>query len=319
MVGKERTVNGLAQGRQDRGLHMDRVQSKLDRLLVAVANKLEREQSPRAPNVPNPARTVLLLNVKLARSTYRTICYLCADVRLNEHDWKWNYILCLPALNRTILDSVFTATFMLEDVEARSRWYHEAGFREARLELERYKKKYGRLPEWEGWLLSYAQMLEAGIKQFGISPEALKIKGSWWPNPGKMPSRASKPETRDFLQYLNDWFYREMSSQAHLGFLSATKLGFLIAHDTLDRDKREQIESKGFPWFRAHQVVRTVTLLLCLISEIEHHFGFELEHRVVELWQIVSEPSPEPNEVYQKRYSDFWPYDLVGQRAGSPS
>lgn len=309
--------NSAAKG-HERGLRISRVQSKLDRLLLAASYKLEREPSASAPNVPQAARLVLMLNVKLARSTYRTICYLCADIRPKEYDWEWDYVLCLPALNRAILDSVFTATFMLEDVEVRSRWFHEAGFREAKLELERYKARYGGLPEWDGWLLSYAQMLDTGIRQFGISPKALQIKGDRWPNPGKMPSRATKQETKDFLQHLNDWFYKEMSSQAHLNFLGATKLGFLIASDIGGRERREQAESKGFPVFKGHQVVRAVTLLLCLISEIERHFGFGLDHRVVELWQIVIEASPEATEIFNKRYSEFWSYDLSRQQPAPP-
>lgn len=50
-------------------LYMPNVQPKLDRLLLALANKLGREPSVRAPNTPNPSRTVLLLSVRLARST----------------------------------------------------------------------------------------------------------------------------------------------------------------------------------------------------------------------------------------------------------
>src|SRR5436309_10006130 len=155
---------------------MGKVQSKLDRLLLALANKLEREKLPPTIVAPAPARAFLTVNVQLARYTFRTICYVCADKRLKEHDWKWEYTLILPPLNRTILDSVFSVVFMLEDVGARSRWYHESGFREAREELDRYRKQYGGTPEWEPWLRRYEDMLRHGSNQFGITLTSLSQK-----------------------------------------------------------------------------------------------------------------------------------------------
>src|SRR5207249_1718878 len=168
-------------------------------------------------------------------------------------DWKWEYTLILPPLNRTILDSVFSVVFMLEDVGARSRWYHESGFREAREELDRYRKQYGGTPEWEPWLRRYEDMLRHGGNQFGITLTSLSQKVRWWPNPGKMPSMASNAGTRDFLLYLNDWFYREMSSQTHLSFAGVMKLGGLILSGHLGWEKREEAESVQFPAFRGHQ------------------------------------------------------------------
>ena len=79
----------------------------------------------------------------------------------------------------------------------------------------------------------------------------------------------------------------------------------------LDRDRQEEIESTQFPAFRGHQVSRTVTLLLCLVSEIEHHFAFELHERLLELWLIVVGSVPEAKEIFDKRYSRFWPHALV--------
>jgi hypothetical protein len=309
------TMSGNPPKNGERGLDMGKVQSKLDRLLLALGNKLEREQLPPAIVAPAPARAFLLVHVQLARSTFRAICYVCADKRLKEYDWRWEHTLILPPLNRTILDSVFSVVFMLEDVGSRWRWYHESGFREASEELDRYKEQYGGMPEWEPWLQRYAEMLMRGRTQFGITLTAsTSKKPKWWPNPGKMPNMASRAETRDFLLYLNDWFYREMSSQTHLSFAGVMKLGGLIVSGNLGGEKREEAESVQFPAFRAHQVTRTVTLLLCLTSEIERYFGFGLQERLLELWLIVIESVPEAKEVFDKRYSGFWPHALVSRK-----
>ena len=62
----------LNNGKRD--LDMGKLQSKLDRLLLALANKLEREQLPPTIVAPAPARAFLTVNVQLARYTFRTIC-----------------------------------------------------------------------------------------------------------------------------------------------------------------------------------------------------------------------------------------------------
>jgi hypothetical protein len=57
-----------------------------------------------------------------------------------------------------------------------------------------------------------------------------------------------------------------------------------------------------------------VTLLLCLVSEIERYFKFGLQDRLIELWYIVIESVPEAKEVFDKRYFAFWSYSLVPGR-----
>jgi hypothetical protein len=278
---------------------------------------LNAKSQYKGSHVPTDAQAFLFMSTRLARSTFRTISYLCADIRQTQHDWNWETTLVLPALNRTILDSVFSIVFMLEDPANRSRWYHESGFREAKEELERYKNQYAALPEWEEWLKGYEQIVNDGIMQFGVSPEALDLKRKykWWPNPGSMPREAS-PKTREFLRYLSDWFYREMSSQVHLSLLGTVKFGSLIAPELFDKERQETI---SFPRFRALQLGRTVTLLLCLVSEIEYYFSFGMNHRVLELWQVVIENIPETAEIFRKRYTEFWPYQLVSGSVDQPT
>src|SRR5438128_4138328 len=111
-------------------LQMGEIQEKLDLLAVATANKIEREWPIRYRHLPF-AQGFFALTLKLARHTYRTVFYLCADQRLTEYDWRWEYTLCLPSVNRTLLDLLFNVVFMLEDIESRSAWYHQSGWREA--------------------------------------------------------------------------------------------------------------------------------------------------------------------------------------------
>lgn len=100
---------------------MGLIQEKLDILAQATINKIEREWPSRYRQLPF-AQGFFALILKLARHTYRTVSYLCADQRTAEYDWRWEYTLCLPVLNRTLLDSLLNIVFMLEDLKPRSVW-----------------------------------------------------------------------------------------------------------------------------------------------------------------------------------------------------
>ena len=73
------------------------------------------------------------------------------------------------------------------------------------------------------------------------------------------------PPTRQFLQHLNDWFYRELSAQAHLSFHGMMILGAGILHNTVDKETREQM-GEGSPGrrivcaFQPHTHDRTLKL-----------------------------------------------------------
>jgi hypothetical protein len=298
-------------------LHMSRIQEKLDTLAQASVNKIEREWPSRYRQL-SFAQGFFALTLKLARHTYRTVSYLCADQRLLEHDWRWEYTLCLPALNRTLLDSLFNIVFMLEDLEPRSAWYHQSGWRETRLEYERYQKQYGNDPAWIPWLEDERTFLDIGAQNFEISLAEMAgpAQKATWPNPGRMQNHGvdpnKRPPDREFLAYLNDWFYREMSAEAHLSFSGLMKLGALLLRHDLPEEQSDQIVNEFYPKHRSIQVSRTAILLLCLISEIERHFGFGLTVRIVEIWDVLSESAPEAAEIFEKRYKPSWAIPRIG-------
>lgn len=290
-------------------------QPKVDSLCKNMIHKIEREW-PKEQAHLLMAQGFFLVTLKVAHNTFETVCYLCADKRLKQHDWKWRYVLVLPTLNRTILDSVFSVVFMLEDLPGRSQWFHESGWREVRREVDEQRKEYGSDPEWSEWLDKMEKMLQEAVKLFNIPPDKVANPASikWWPNPGKMPSYGVSPPLppdRQFMKYLNDWFYREMSSHSHLSFHAMMKTGYLALFDLYDADTRESIRQRGFPFFRAQQVIRTVTLLLALLSEVEKYFNFGLAPELLDLWDFITRVQPEAKEIYDKRYGDFWPDFLL--------
>ena len=117
----------------------------LNKLLIATGNKLSREWPARYFGVTG-ARELFVVHLRIAHLTYRSALYLGSDIPADERRLP-EFCVSLPVLNRTILDSLFTILFILEEVPNRCAWFRESDWRESRLELERYVAEYGNLPE----------------------------------------------------------------------------------------------------------------------------------------------------------------------------
>ena len=282
------------------------VEQPLDMLVAATANKLEREW-PRALASIVSAREFFVINVRVTEITYRTIRWICAD-KPPDPFRRVEYGISVPPLNRTILESIFTTLFVLEDIPSRSKWFLKAAWREEKLELDRYVREYGGLEEWKVWLHRFSTHVEMGIRQIGISQNEVREPEliPRWPNPGSMVRYGIKkgqkvPPNRMFLHYLNDWFYRDLSSQSHLDGLGLMKrAGFLLSDYRRDEGTLTKLQQ-----FKHDQVGTAITLVLALVSEIEAKFRFGLAERAKYLWKIIVDSMPVAQEIHEKRYSQL--------------
>lgn len=265
--------------------------------------KLEREFP--ADLASSGAREFLWLTFRVASNTYNTIVFLCAD-KPPDPLRRPEYTVSCPPLVRTLVDSMFNVIFALEDLEERVSWYYKSGWRENQERLERYFETYGSLAEWKDWLEMFKAGQEQGASTWNISEEERANPGSinYWPLPSRMIryglNRADDlPETRVFLQFINDWFYRELSQESHLSFPGLAHRGGVL----MELDKKEALAQEKLDHNKSTQMVMTMTLLLALCSEIEHYFKFGFKQRIMVLWGILSAALPIPKEVYQARYA----------------
>jgi len=286
-------------------INFEVIAEPLDSLLKALANKIDREWPAHLAEVLG-ARELFLLTLQTADVTCRSIRWLCADkpvdpLRIPE------FCISVPPLNRTILDSVFTAVFLLEDLPERCNWYHKASWREMRLELDRYRAQYGKLDSWQEWFTRSAEMCTLGARIFQISAAELADPASIpkWPNPGKMIRYGTNPElpvpaTRKFMKYLNDWFYADLSQQAHLGGAGIMKRSVALLYHRDDPERAEALLKNKRAW-----VGQTVVLLLALASELEAYFEFGLRERIRYLWTIMAGAIVIAQELYETRYAEL--------------
>ena len=103
------------------------------------------------------------------------------------------------------------------------------------------------------------------------------------------------------MKYLNDFFYIDLSQQAHLGGLGMTKrASFLIDEVRNFPGIEDQIKK-----YRYAQIGQAVALVLALASEIEMHFNFGLKQELLFVWNVAAQAVVVVNEVYQKRYANL--------------
>jgi hypothetical protein len=291
-------------------------QVQLDTLSSTVIERLKDEWPAKLQHL-NFAQGSLVMNVRYSRDVFRAIRNIFSDER--EPRWTWNELLMMPAVNRTLLDALFNQIFICEDFEKRSLWYHQSGWREQKLELDRMKDEYGKDPKWTQKLSEYQSLVDKGISLFQISKDQVADpkKIVQWPSSGQMSNYGIDPTTRNadrqFLQYLTDWFYKDHSTRSHLSFLGQLKMSPLLFREELPKDERLELEKNKFPLMLGEQISRSVFLLLCLISEIQNQFRFSgnLELRILEVWHALIPGFPEVKEIFDMRYAAMFPATLI--------
>jgi hypothetical protein len=279
----------------------------LNTLLKAVGHKLSREWPNKYAQVKG-GRELFVIHIRIARLTYLSALYLGGDkphdpLRLPE------FCTSLPVLNRSLLDSLLTILFILEDVPDRIAWFYEADWRELRLELDRFTNEYGHLEEFQKFLKDLTEHCNTGIAHANLSPgqasEPAKLRS--WLNPGAFWSNGISPKdplppNRAFMKFLNDYFYIDLSQQAHLSAWGMVKrAGFLVDEVHQQASNIELLLKKN----RYAQLGQTVALVLALASEIEAHFTFGLREQAKYVWAVASPAIFVVEELYRKRYHEL--------------
>ena len=100
------------------------------------------------------------------------------------------------------------------------------------------------------------------------------------------------------MVYLNDWFYRELSSASHLSWPGfAHRAAHLLNPDEGQRQNRLRK-------YKSDCVMTSLVLVLALLSEIECEFRYGRSERLRYVWKLLAGFSGEADEVYKLRYAD---------------
>ncbi|HET9402777.1 MAG TPA: hypothetical protein VFO34_17660, partial [Candidatus Acidoferrales bacterium] len=251
------------------------------------------------------AREFFLLTLRTTEITYRSILWLAAD-KPKDPDRQPEFALSIPPLSRTILDHLINVIFVLEDIPTRIDWYFKADWREARLELDRLSAEYGADSDWTDHLQKFRKYSDDGIGLLGIkATEAANPRLiPPWPNPGATPNfrvsgNSPLPPSRAFLKYLNDWFYADLSQQAHLsGSGLGKRSGILLTEYRTDPKSEERLIR-----YKKSQFGQVFSLTLSLITELDLELNLGLRNRIQYLWTTAAPYIAVADEICRKRYA----------------
>jgi hypothetical protein len=278
-------------------LPFEALRERLDSLLTATANKLEREFPGHIEN-GRDLGGLLRCFVLVAQNTYMTMRYFCAD-KPSDPARKPAYVLSGGPLARTVLDQLFTVVFLLEDLQERAAWYEKAGWRELKEFNVKAHRDYGADPSWKGYLVEHDALVARAIGWWGVTPEeeADPKKLKYWPLPSQMIKLASTDQARSYLRFLDDWFYRELSQDTHLSWPGLMRrTGFLLIARPTDQDFARLAKQKS------DIMVTTIIMLLALLSEIELALHFTLAERLKYLWALINGINAASLEIFNTRY-----------------
>jgi hypothetical protein len=253
--------------------------------------------------------------VVVAETTYRTIIWICAEKP--DYDGRDPiFVHSVPPLARAILDQVFTVCFLSEDIEERSFRYFKAGWREIAEKDIRERQRYSYDKKWEEVLSTNVQLLDK-LGELAKVTEAERTTLSLikkFPNPGRMHEECNISSLKDYLIFLNDWFYKQLSQEAHLSATGLITRAFpqVLVHSGLIPEQKLQ-ERLG--QVRSSTIVTTLTLTVALLSEIQAILKFpSINQELCYLWTLLGGYWKDPDDLYKRRYQSL----LIPEKALPP-
>lgn len=285
---------------EDKHLEFEVVGRELGFLTEATINKIDREWPERFRHIRG-AQVLFRLLTLVAATTYETIKYFCAD-KPEDPARKLSFGTSSTPLLRSLVDEIYAVVFLGEDLDSRVAWYYRSGWREIFERDATYSVKYGADPSWKEWLEGHRKFLEGVQKDWGITEcEAKNPKSiKWWPTPGQMTKKALSPESRKFFEFLEAWFYRELSQGTHLTFPGLSHRGgsFLWKKD-------DSLRESEWLKIRSDSVGYAVVLLLAFLTEINRLFDYDLGRRCAYLWGILTQYMGIAEELFSERYREL--------------
>ncbi|HYO98356.1 MAG TPA: hypothetical protein VER33_27815 [Polyangiaceae bacterium] len=210
--------------------------TRLDDLAQAVALRIDREHRAGIEDYHRGLPAFLKFNVRTGAATFRAIRYLTLD-RQAGHGPAPALATSVPPLARTLLEALMGIVFLYDDPAVNTEQYYRSGWRDAYEIHQRLVGRYGSDPRSRDYLTGHSAWVASHEADCRITAanRADPSTVSRFPNPGKMTGRTRKDgertkseKRRAFLMYLNDWFYGELSQDAHMTYMGLARRGSML-------------------------------------------------------------------------------------------
>jgi hypothetical protein len=279
------------------------VGKKLQGLLINVDRDLQRRKEAVRPGDVVADRSLSLLNIfiRFTDNSYRAVLYVAGDIP-EDPNRKPSYVLVVPAINRQLLDLLFTVVYMLDELPGRSLEYLRAGWREHLEEYKQNENTFAANPEWWDY---FALMREDSKNQadwLQLTPKERQNPKliPYWKHPFQLKDEQTK--SREYLRYLDKWVYGDVSAQAHLSCFGLLKVAPMILAPLIGGEAVEVTETRIIPQYRSQHLMRTAVIALAIATEIDNYCHLGNRLAVDYLWTKFAEHSAEAKEMYELRY-----------------
>jgi hypothetical protein len=275
---------------------------EFDDLLESVRNKLEREW-PSSVGSEDSAY-IVWAQVRVSFVTFKALRYLCAE-KPTDFNRKPEFVLAAPPLARAMADALANLIYLFCDLPRRTSQYLQGGWREDHELSEREKRRFRDDPEAAKYLDTLARRVDQVRLAVGIADGVEPRKVNFWPIPSQMKADTSlSTERREYLQLIEDKFYKDLSSASHLsgpGIYERSSL-LLKPHHRLTDDDMEELAGH-----RSILMARAMALALCIASEVEIEVRLGLDRRLIRMWTRINAYVPDFKEIYDCWYASRLP------------
>ncbi len=282
------------------------VAERMDGLLINIDRDLQRRGNQTLQRGEgNAERCFSLLNVmfRFARNSYDAVRYVAGNTP-EDYRRRPNYVLVVPAINRQLLDLLFSLVYMLDDLSARSLQYQRAGWRELDQEYRMFRTRFSKDPEWKQQFKNVKGVLDDMIRRFRITETERKNPKliPFWKHPFELKDEAT--ESRPYLRYLEKWLYGDTSAQAHMSFGGLAMVGCFLVADIVGGQDEEWVKNRIILQYHFRHFSRTAIVMLAIATEIDAHFRLGNAAAASYLWNIFAEYSAEAKEMIEHRYEN---------------
>jgi hypothetical protein len=210
--------------------------------------------------------------------------------------------MVVPAINRQLLDLLFSLVYMLDDLSGRSLRYQRAGWRELDQEYRMFKTQFSKDPEWRQHFKNVKGVLDGMIRQLGITETECKnpTQIPFWKHPFELKDEPTT--SRAYLRYLEKWLYGDTSAQAHLNFGGLAMVGPFLVADIVGGQDEERVKNRTIHQYHFKHFSRTAIVTLAIATEIDAHFKLGNVAAASYLWNLFAEYCAEAKEMVQHRY-----------------
>jgi hypothetical protein len=250
--------------------------------------------------------TMLLIMLRFAHNSYQALAFLLSD--LDPHPKRLpRYVLIVPAVNRQIMDLWFSLVYIMDDFEDRILLYEQIAYRQLREQIDKVRKRHASDPEWDDWFHDMEETARMMEGQVHLSDEQRldpsKVIPSW-PHSHDLSTRASR--SQDFLRFLDEEIYGEVSIAAHLKPSGLMHVAGIVLSDIAPEHYKKLVEERTIHQYKFRNYFHTVIILLGIISEIEMHCKLGNGEQIARVWKRISR-NADAKDIYDFRYKQHFP------------